>query len=137
MKFAPITFAVAAAAMLSAPSLHADDDAGEQASEGEAKLAKMLEGRVAGEPQSCIYMRPGVDLTIIDGTALVYKSGKTLYVNIPRNADDIDDRDTLVTRRSSSRLCRTDIVTTQDSSIGMYTGNIFLGDFVPYRKVKS
>jgi hypothetical protein len=82
-------------------------------------------------------MRPGVDLTIIDGTALVYKSGKTLYVNIPRNADDIDDRDTLVTRRSSSRLCRTDIVTTQDSSIGMYTGNIFLGDFVPYRKVKS
>lgn len=134
MKFGTVAFTAVAAALLAAPALQAED---REMSEGEAKLAKMLEGRVAGDPQSCVYMRPTTKLTVIDGTALVYKSGRTLYVNIPRNAEDIDDRDTLVTRRSSSSLCRTDIVTTQDRSIGFYTGNIFLGDFVPYTKVKS
>lgn len=137
MKFTTTAFAAAAAALLAAPAIQAEDHSEGAMTEGQIKLEKLLEGRVAGEPQSCIRMLRNVDLTIIDETALVYKSGGTLYVNIPRNAEDIDDRDTLVTRRSSSSLCRTDIVTTQDSMNGFYTGNIMLGDFVPYRRADS
>ena len=37
---------------------------------GEEKLAKMLEGREAGQPQKCIMARPVRSTKIIDGTAI-------------------------------------------------------------------
>ncbi len=123
---------LAAAALLAAPSAYADESTAP--TKGEIKLAKMLEGRVAGEPQNCIRTLPNLKLTMIDETALVYKSGRTLYVNIPSDPGAIDNDDTLVTRRFGSRLCNTTIVTTIDRFHGGYTGNIFLGQFVPYRK---
>lgn len=102
---------------------------------GAEKLAKMLEGRVAGEPESCIRTFPSVHLTVIDDTALVYKQGRTLWVNVPADPGGLDDRDALLTRQFGSQLCKMDIVTTFDPTIGFYTGNIFLSEFVPYRKV--
>lgn len=121
---------IMAAALVAAPA------AGEvkEPTKGEVKLAKMLEGREAGEPTSCVRIFPTSNLTVIDGTALVYKQGRTLYVNVPRDPGSIDDGDTIVTRPFGNRLCKTDIVTTIDGFNGFYTGNILLGDFVPYRK---
>lgn len=127
--FKTAALALAAAGLLAAPAAGARERL-----TGEAKLAKMLEGRVAGEPTSCIRLYPSAHLTIIDGTALVYKRGNTLYVNRTAHPDDLDRRDTLVTRLYSNRLCRQDIVRTVDLPIGFYTGNIFLEDFIPYRK---
>ncbi|WP_133366633.1 hypothetical protein [Qipengyuania sediminis] len=103
---------------------------------GEERLAKLIEGRVAGEPRSCITTRPtGNDLTVIDGTALVYKEGGTLWVNRTRTPDAIDSDDVLVVRRfGGSGLCRTDSITLADRLTGMFTGVIFLDDFVPYEK---
>jgi hypothetical protein len=121
--------ALAAGGLLAAPAL----DARERVS-GEAKLAKLLDGRVAGEPESCIRTFPHTDLTVIDGTALVYKQGRTLWVNRTHEPRDIDDNDALVSRQFGAQLCRTDIVTTIDRNAGFYTGNIFLSDFVPYRR---
>lgn len=137
-KLKLIAATLAAATIVAAPSLGAQaqssDDAAQQ-TEGEIKLAKMLEGRVAGEPQNCIRMMPTTDLTVIDGTALVYKSGRTLYVNVTHNPNSIDEDDTLVRRTSfSSRLCNTDIITKIDRFHGGYTGNVNLGAFIPYRK---
>lgn len=79
---------------------------------GEQRLAKMLEGRVAGEPQNCMPNLRNAQLTVIDGTALVYKTGGTLYVNVPRDAEQLSDNDALVTSPTANRLCRTDIVRT-------------------------
>lgn len=121
--------ALAAGSLLVAPALEA-----RERMSGEEKLAQMLEGRVAGEPESCIRTFPSVDLTVIDGTALVYKSGRTLWVNVPADPRSLDDRDALLTRQFGTRLCSTDIVTTFDRGFGHYTGNVFLGEFVPYRK---
>lgn len=121
--------AASACAMLAGPAL-----AEEAQTKGEKKLAKILEGRVAGEPENCIRTFPSGSLTIIDGTALVYKRGKTLWVNVPRNPKALDDSDGLLTRTFGTRLCNTDIVTTFDRGAGFYTGNVFLGDFVPYTK---
>lgn len=117
--------------LLAAPAASAGEN---RRLSGEEKLAKMLEGRVPGQPQSCIHSYPVRSLKIIDGTALVYKSGRTLYVNVPHDPESLDDRDILVTRRSGSSLCRMDTVTTIDRGHGGYTGNIFLGDFIPYTK---
>ena len=138
MKTATIISAIVAGAMLAAPAVaneaQADD---ETQTEGEAKLAEMLEGRVAGEPQSCVRTFPNTHINIIDGTALVIERGSTLYVNIPQHPDALDDDDVLKIRKTGSQLCRTDIITTLDRGGGFYTGNIFLGDFVPYEKAEG
>lgn len=103
--------------------------------DGEAKLAKAVEGRVAGEPVDCIDLRAVRSSRIIDNTAIVYKAGDTLYVNRPANgAESLDRWDALVTKTSLSRLCSVDVVHLYDSSSRMQTGTVFLGQFVPYRR---
>lgn len=135
--FKTAALAASMAVLGTAPASMAQDDAAEP-TEGEIRLKKMLEGRVAGEPQSCIRIRPNTDVTVIDKTAIVYEVGETLYVNVPRDARSVDDGDIIVRRTTlASQLCRMDIITTIDRFQGFYTGNISLTDFVPYRKVDS
>jgi hypothetical protein len=101
---------------------------------GEAKLAEMLEGRVAGEPMRCIpTFRSNESMSIIDDTAIVYKSGRTIYVNRTAHPENLDWNDVLVIDRfSGSELCKLDRVTTIDRGSGFFTGVVFLQDFVPY-----
>lgn len=103
----------------------------------EQRLEKLLEGREAGKPTSCISLVDSRDLEILDGVALVYRSGSTLYVNRPKNPEDLDSDDILVTRPSGSQLCRLDMVHMVDRTSFFIRGIINLGDFVPYRKVKA
>lgn len=104
----------------------------------EAQLAKLLEGRVAGEPRDCINL-PRIDSSqIIDKTAIVYRDGSTLWVNRPRGgAESLDDDDVLVTKTIGSQLCSIDTVQLHDRSSHFWRGFVSLGEFVPYRKVKS
>src|SRR5688572_16396911 len=74
---------------------------------GEERLAKLIDGRTAGGPRSCIFMSGGDNLTVIDKTAIVYKRGGKVWVNRTANPEDIDDDDILVIKRfSGSSLCR-------------------------------
>jgi hypothetical protein len=98
------------------------------------RLDKMLEGRVAGKPVSCISSWNTRDMEVLDKTALVYRSGSTIWVNRPANAQDLDDDDVLVTKLHGSQFCRLDIVHTLDRTSHFQTGFISLGDFVPYKK---
>ncbi|MFB0611192.1 hypothetical protein [Aurantiacibacter poecillastricola] len=102
------------------------------AEEGEARLATMLEGKTAGEPQSCIPAFLDNRLRIIDETAVVYDAGDTIYVARPDNPRSLDSRDILVIERTGSQLCKQDVVRTIDRTQGYTTGVVFLGDFVPY-----
>ena len=101
---------------------------------GEQELAKILEGRVAGEPTNCLPTWRNANLRIVDGTALVYDAGRTIYVNIPQRPETLDDDDILVTEIWGGQLCRLDHVRTIDRSGGFLTGVVFLNKFVPYRK---
>jgi hypothetical protein len=104
---------------------------------GEAELARALEGRVAGEPVDCINLRQVRSSRIIDRTAIVYEAGGTLYVNRPRSgAGSLTDWDVMVTRPFGSRLCRVDTVQMYSPSARMLSGIVFLGDFVPYKRVE-
>ncbi|MDJ0978224.1 MAG: hypothetical protein QNI87_06790 [Erythrobacter sp.] len=104
---------------------------------GEKRLAKMLEGRVAGEPQDCIRMLPTNQMTTIDRTAYVFGRGNTIYVQRTTRPDQIRDRDTLITRRfgGGAQLCRQDIATTVDPLTQIFTGAVMFEDFVPYTRV--
>lgn len=122
----------AAAALLTGPALEARPNLTPQ-----QRLEKLLDGRVAGKPEHCISQLDTRDMQVLDKTAIVYGWGNTIWVNVPRNAQDLDDDDIMVTRTTSSQLCDLDIVTTVDRTAGMFNGSISLGQFVPYRRVAT
>lgn len=105
---------------------------------GEKRLAKLLEGRVAGTPQPCIRTLPQDRMETLEGVAYVYGSGHTIYVQRTRDPQRISGNDTLVTNRfNATQLCRVDLSTTIDRLTGFFTGAVFFEDFVPYTRVKS
>ena len=105
------------------------------AEKGEARLARMLEGRTAGEPVGCITTMRNNDLQVIDEVGLVYDAGETVYVARPADPRMLRRTDTLVIDRfSPSRLCVDEPIRTVDRHGGYFTGVVFLQDFVPYTK---
>ena len=126
------------ATILAATVLAAGPAAAKEKLEPEAKLAKLLEGRVAGEPQNCIPLTAISSSQIIDKTAIVYKVGSTYWVNRPRGgAESLDDDDILVTKTTGSQLCSIDPVELRDRTSHFYSGFVSLGKFVPYKRVKG
>ena len=103
---------------------------------GDAKLAKALDGRVAGKPVSCINLRDIRSSEIIDGTAILYRTGGgQIYVNTPRiGQTSLDDDDILVTKTWGSQLCSLDTVRLLNRGARFETGFVGLGEFVPYSK---
>jgi len=103
---------------------------------GGARLAAALEGRTPGAPMSCVSQlnlrssrSAGEEAIIFDGP------GDTIYVNRPpAGCPNLEGR-TLVTRSTSSQLCRGDIVTVVDATTGTEYGSCGLGEFVPYRRI--
>ncbi|MBN8845668.1 MAG: hypothetical protein J0H88_20710 [Sphingomonadales bacterium] len=124
---------IAAAALAATPAVSAREKLAP-----EDQLAKLLQGRVAGEPQDCISLFNARSSQIINKTAIVYKSGGTYWVNRPRSgAESLDDDDILVTRTTGSQLCSIDAVQLHDRTSHMYNGFVALGEFVPYRRAKA
>jgi hypothetical protein len=120
-----IILAAAAAAPVSA--------AAPQPEKGEAALQQLLAGRVAGKPVSCLSLPQLGSSQVIDGTAIVYRSGSRLYVNRPEGgAESLRSDNILVTRTSIGMLCNVDTVDLMDRSSRAWTGFVRLGDFVPY-----
>ncbi|MET0251884.1 MAG: hypothetical protein ABW203_06870 [Novosphingobium sp.] len=126
--------ALAAAAVVALPAMAG----ARERLQPEAKLEKMLAGRVAGEAVDCIYTPSIRDTRIVDKTAIVYEVGRVLYVNRPDSgASSLDDDDILITKLHGTQLCSIDIVQLRDRSTHFYSGLVGLGDFVPYRKVAA
>lgn len=67
-----------AASLLAAPTVFARENW-----TGEQQLAKILDGRVAGKPVTCIPLNQAQSTQIIDKTAIIYRVGSTYYVNRP------------------------------------------------------
>lgn len=105
---------------------------------GERSLARMVDGRVAGQPVSCIDSGRAYMTEIIDKTALVYHMpGGTMYVNRPKVGATTLDHDAIIyTRNKRMKLCHGDGMATLDTGgrgvRGL--GALRLGEFVPYEK---
>ncbi len=100
----------------------------------EAKLARMLEGRVAGQPEQCINAMRSNHIEVIEHVGLVYDAGETIWVARVTDPRMLDHWDVPVIRRFGSQLCSNDSIRTVDRSSGFTTGVLFLEDFVPYRR---
>lgn len=129
-----LTLAFAQTPAMATLNDNGDDHQGAEMTRGERELADMLGGRVAGEAENCI-RQSGFNnsVRVIEDTALVFRQGRTLWVNMTRNPRSIDEHDVLVFRRFGSNLCSSDQVTTVDRSLHFTTGFVLLDEFVPYR----
>ena len=124
---------LAAAALLAAAT-----PAAAQRGTPEQQLERAIAGRVAGEPVDCIDLHQVRNQRTIARTAIIYEIGDTYYVNRPRSgAESLNQYDTQVVRPFSTRLCSVDTITVVDSLTHNLTGSVFLGDFVPYRRVRD
>lgn len=104
---------------------------------GEARLARILDGRVAGKPINCIDTRNIRSTEVVDGTAIVYRAGNRLYVNRPDiGATSLRRDDVLLTRSHDTRLCSVDTVRLLDQGSRFQRGFVGLGKFVPYTRVE-
>ncbi|PLK27472.1 hypothetical protein [Novosphingobium sp. TH158] len=128
-----LILALSAASLLAAPAVVS----AKPKQTPEQKLAKLLEGRVAGKPVSCISLMNARDTQVFDKTAIAYNSGSVIYVNRPKNAASLDDDDILVTETHGSQLCRMDLVRLHERTGMWYSGFVSLDEFVPYRKVSD
>jgi hypothetical protein len=122
------TLVLSACATAGASTRHAFQD------REEAKLATMLQDRVAGEPRSCITAYDLSRIQILDHAAIVYETGDTIWVSRPGDPHSLDTRDIVVIKRTGGQLCKQDIIKTVDRTSGFTTGLVFMGDFVPYRR---
>ena len=104
------------------------------AEKGEARLAQMIEGRVAGEPVSCISAPRSNRLEVIEHVGVVYDAGDTIYVARAQDPKVLGRNDALIIDRFGSQLCKQDVTRTFDRYLGYTTGVVFLSDFVPYTK---
>lgn len=105
---------------------------------GEVELGRLLAGRVAGAPVSCLPLYNLGSARIVEGVGIVYRVGGKLYVNRPRtDPRGLDDDDILVVRSFGSQLCNADRVDLVDRNSRMWSGFVSLGDFVPYTRPKA
>ena len=129
-------WAVTAALVLLAASNAGAGDVGNP--KGERNLARMLDGRVAGEPVDCIEVKRAFSTEIVDKTAIVYSMpGGKLYVNRPRKGRDALQPQYVVWSRGGRLACDRQGVALLDAGGkgGGYNNNtVWLGPFVPYTK---
>lgn len=101
----------------------------------EQAFAELVEGRVAGEPKACIAALNPNRLEVVEYVGITYEQGDTLWVARDRNAHNLSSWDVPIIKRYSTQLCRQDVTQTVDRSTGMFSGALFLDDFVPYTLV--
>ena len=101
------------------------------------ELVQALAGRVAGKPVNCLPNYRANDMQIIDDWTILFKDGRTVYLQTPRGGCPgiASRRNVLVTRLwGSGQLCSGDISHLIDPTSGMGGGACVFSEFVPYTR---
>ena len=101
------------------------------------ELDKALAGRVAGKPVSCLPNYRANDMQIIDDWTILFRDGRTIYVQNPRGGCPGIGirRNVLVTRLfGTNQLCSGDISHLLDPTSGIQGGSCVFSQFMPYTK---
>lgn len=115
-------------ALLSVSAVAADPPASE-------KLAKALEGRTAGKPQSCVNLRDLRSTQIIDRNTILFEGpGGVVWRNDPPGGcPGLAPGRILITRNFNNQMCNTDVAQLAEAGAPMIVGSCPLGQFVPYK----
>ena len=104
--------------------------------EAQAELNKLLAGKTAGAPITCLQHYRANDMIRIDDSTVAFRQGSKIYVNHLRGvcSNLTSSFYALVTRGNGMGLCRGDIAEVRDTSTGTLVGACGLGDFIPYSR---
>lgn len=135
MNARTVSLCLSAAAMLAACSTAPVEPT--RSAKAQQELADALAGRVAGAPVKCIPTYRADDMQIIDDWTILFKDGRTIYLQNPRGGCPGigNHRNILVSRpMPSSQLCGGDIQQLFDPTSGIGGGACVFSDFVPYTR---
>jgi hypothetical protein len=130
------------ALMLAAGSAALADDKPSHSdlTKGEEQLAKLLEGRIAGEKIECMPPARNLPSQTIPQTAIVFgrPSSSVIYVQRTR-APQMIDRDSFLVSLSGqpNRFCRMDQFNMVDRVLGLPIGAVVFDHFIPYTRAKG
>ena len=105
--------------------------------EAEQHLTKLLAGKSAGAPVSCLPSWQSDDMVVVDDNTVVFRdSSSRVFVNNFRDGcSNLGSGSyTLVTRRTGGSLCSGEIAQVVDLHSGMTVGVCSFGEFVPYTR---
>jgi hypothetical protein len=104
--------------------------------QSQEQFQRLLAGKVAGPPVSCLPSTRANDMRVIDEDTVIFRqSGNRVYVGHMAGGCNMLGQGgyALVTRQvGSSGLCHGDIATVVDTHNGFTVGSCVIGDFVPY-----
>lgn len=102
----------------------------------ELAYRKLIAGKVAGKPQSCIDTRFRQPQLSAYGNKLIYRvSDRLVYVNeTSGGCEGVARGDALISRQYQTRACSGDIARTVQLPPNVPTGSCALGMFTPYTK---
>jgi hypothetical protein len=104
--------------------------------EAQAKLDKLLEGRVPGESRKCVNTAIVTNAIGIDDRTLLFKDGPRIWRTELRASFEcgrLGRQSFIHTESAANRICIGDQLEFEDGNI---TGACVLGDFTPYTKAK-
>ena len=109
-----------------------------RSADAEAHLQKLLAGKTAGAPVSCLPSWKADDMIVVDDNTVVFRdSSNRVYVNNFRGGGCSNLGSgwyTLLTRRTGGSLCSGEIAQVIDVNTGMTVGSCSFGEFVPYTR---
>jgi hypothetical protein len=104
----------------------------------EAHFQKLLAGKVAGQPASCLPSYRSTDMVVIDEQTIAFRDGsrRVWVTNLRSGCSNLGSGHyALVTRQSGgSGVCSGDIAEVSDLTNGITVGSCVFGDFVPYTR---
>ena len=104
--------------------------------EGQQQFERLLAGKVAGPPVSCLPAMRASDMRVIDEDTVIFRqSANHLYLGHMAGGCNMLGKGgyALVTRQfGTSGMCHGDIATVVDTHTGFTVGSCVVGDFVPY-----
>lgn len=130
-----ILVASAAAVVLAACSTATEPPM--RTAQDQAKYLKLIEGRVAGTPMSCLPSWNADDMRVIDDQTIVFgqRSSRVYVANLRSPCNNVGQPGfALVTRTPGSGMCSGDIATVVQTSSGITAGSCVIGTFTPYTR---
>jgi len=107
----------------------------QRSAKAQGEYDRLLAGKTAGKAEKCLPTYRSIDMTIIDDDTILFRDGRTVYVNHPLGGCNNLHQSgrALVTKNFGPQLCRGDLATVIDNTSGIPVGACSLGDFVPYK----
>jgi hypothetical protein len=110
----------------------------ERSPEAQRELARFLDGKVAGQSQTCLPTFRTQDQVIIDERTILYRDGSNRVWRTEMNGpcSGLGRPGTAIVTRQfgGGNLCRGEIAQIVDTAAGFTVGSCSFGDFVPYTR---